>query len=160
LITDGTFSFHRFLLKSLMEISIRPFTPKDYDAVIRLWLEVGLPAKPRGRDSKKELCRLAKKDASLFLVAETEGKVVGTALGTHDGRKGWINRVAVLPAFRRRGLAGRLVGELEGKFRELGLEVMACLIEEENQASMELFKKMGYEEWSGKYFSKRKSPES
>ena len=36
-------------------------------------------------------------DRSVFLAAELEGQIVGVVLGTHDGRKGWINRLAVTP---------------------------------------------------------------
>ena len=36
-------------------------------------------------------------------VAEAGGELVGVVLGTHDGRKGWINRLAVAPAYQRRG---------------------------------------------------------
>jgi len=36
-------------------------------------------------------------------------KYIGSALITHDGRKGWINRVVVLPEHRNKGIARKLV---------------------------------------------------
>jgi ribosomal protein S18 acetylase RimI-like enzyme len=92
--------------------------------------------------------------------AELNGRIVGTVLGTHDGRKGWINRLAVDTEFRRKNIAKKLVSEAEKWFEESGLEVFACVIEGDNTPSMELFKKLGYEEWDVRYFSKRKSQES
>jgi len=89
------------------------------------------------------------------------GKLVGSVIGTHDGRKGWINRLAVHPSYRHRGLAKRLVAEVEGRLSQLGLEVIACLILRENTASLQLFQSLGYERaWNAVYLSKRKNPEA
>jgi N-acetylglutamate synthase len=133
---------------------------EDYSTVISLWEQAGLPVRLAGRDSREKIGDLIKRETTLFLVAEIEGKIVGTVLGTHDGRKGWINRLAVDAAFRRQRIASQLVRELESGFDRLGLDVTACLIEAENCTSMDFFRELGYLEWSGKYYSKRKNPES
>jgi GNAT superfamily N-acetyltransferase len=93
-------------------------------------------------------------------VAPYGGVIAGTILGTHDGRKGWINRLAVVSGQSRKGIARQLVAALENEFDSLGLDVTACLIEEGNKSSMAFFKELGYLEWSGKYYSRRKSPET
>ncbi len=97
---------------------------------------------------------------TIFLVAETDGRLVGCVLGTHDGRKGWINRLAVATEFRHQNIARKLVSALEEEFEKLGLEVFACVIEGENTASQEIFKKFGYEYYDVRYYSKRKSEKS
>ena len=80
---------------------------------------------------------------------------------THDGRKGWINRLAVDPAYWRRGLAGRLVGEAERWFVEdQGLEIWAALIESENRDSQSLFAALDYRRHDVVYVSKRTRPEA
>ncbi len=93
----------------------------------------------------------------MLLVAEAEGRIVGTVLGTHDSRKGWVNRLAIDSEFRRKNLATRLISEIEKWFESNGLDVFACVIESDNSVSMELFSKLGYAEWDVRYFSKRKS---
>lgn len=143
-----------------MKLIIRPFSIEDYDKVITLWHEANLSTRPQGRDSRDRISTQIENGITIFLVADVEGEITGTVLGTHDGRKGWINRLAVCPNYRRQGIATKLVKELEEKFEEMGLEVTACLIEVDNKLSMEFFKKLGYGEWTGKYFSKRKSLES
>ena len=60
----------------------------------------------------------------------------------------------------RKNIATKLVSEAEKWFEENGIEVFTCVIERDNAASVELFKKLGYEEWDVRYFSKRKSSES
>jgi len=140
---------------------IREFRIEDYDKVIALWNEVGLPYRPKGRDSRHRIEEELKQGNSIFLVAEVDGKLVGSVLGTRDGRKGWINRLSVHPSFRRRGIARKLVAEAERRFSQLGLEVVACLIEQGNASSKRLFESIGYECHSDiAYFSKRTSSDA
>jgi len=141
-------------------VLIRRFKPEDYDRIISLWSSVNLPVRPKGRDSYEKIRAQIRSGSSILLVAELNGKIVGTVLGTHDSRKAWINRLAVDTEFRRKNIAKKLVSEAEKWFGERGLEVFACVIENDNITSMELFKKLGYEEWDVRYFSKRKSQES
>ncbi|MGB4704694.1 MAG: GNAT family N-acetyltransferase [Candidatus Saccharicenans sp.] len=143
-----------------MEINFRKFRIDDYDRVIELWMQCGLPLKPRGRDSREEISRQLELPQVIFLVAEAEGRVVGTVLATHDGRKGWINRLAVDPAFRRQGLGQKLVRLAEEELEKAGLKMFAALIEEDNLASIQLFQKLGYEFHPDiKYFTRKKSSE-
>lgn len=81
----------------------------------------------------------------MYLGAFEGERLVGTILGTHDTRKGWINRLAVHPAYRRKGLATRLVREAERGLRHRGLRMFAALIEPGNAASEALFHSLGYE---------------
>ena len=54
-------------------------------------------------------------------MAETgAGGIVGVVLGTYDGRRGWILRLAVHPDQRRQGFATRLVQEVERRLAALG----------------------------------------
>jgi len=90
---------------------------------------------------------------------ERAGELIGVVLVTHDGRKGWINRLAVLPAHRRHGYAARLVAGAERILHEQGITVIAVLIETGNDTSLSLFQKLGYAELPGgiHYVSKRDS---
>ena len=140
---------------------IRDFRIEDYDRLTALWKEAGLGYRPRGRDSRRRIEAELKTGTSIFLLAEMDGHMVGSVIGTHDGRKGWINRLAVHPSYRHRGLAKKLVAEVEDRLSQVGLEVIACLIQKENTASLQLFQSLGYERMSDiVYLSKRKSPEA
>jgi len=141
-------------------MDIRELRPEDYDALITLWEAAGLPYRPKGRDSREAIQRQLNQPTAIYLVAELNGKIVGSALGTHDGRKGWINRVAVHPDYRHRGIARRLVEAVEQRFRELGIGIFAALIEDWNKTSMEVFERLGYQRHQDiYYYSKRGHPE-
>lgn len=71
--------------------------------------------------------------------------MVGVALGSDDGRKGWINRVAVLPDHRRAGIGRAFIRACEAVFEERGIGIVACLIEETNAGSLDFFAAAGYE---------------
>ena len=143
------------------QFEIRKFLIEDYEKVIGLWRGAGLPHKPHGRDCKSRIAREIKQSNAVFLVAEKDGKLVGTAFGTHDGRKGWINRVAVAPEYRRQGLAERLVRQVERHLRDMGIRITACLIEDWNKESMEFFERIGYRRHHDiYYFTKREDSDT
>lgn len=129
-------------------ISIRELRPADlavdYPAVTRLWAEAGLPFRPHGRDRVERVAVELQRGTACFLLAEDAGRLVGVVIGTHDGRKGWINRLAVLPAYRRRGIAARLVRKVEDRLAAAGIEITAALIESPNVASLAFFRSIGY----------------
>ncbi|MDP8011570.1 MAG: GNAT family N-acetyltransferase [Thermoplasmata archaeon] len=129
---------------------------EDYAKVVELWKNAGLKFKPNGRDSEKSITEQMIKQPNMFLGAFDGKKLVGIALLTDDGRKGWINRLAVDPAYRRKGIAKELIKKAEELFRSRGIYLFAALIEEWNIPSQTLFQDMGYKKHSDiYYFSKR-----
>jgi len=141
-------------------ISLRPLTIDDYDGLRALWEEAGLPYRPNGRDTRENISSQMRSDCSIYLVAEEDGKMVGAVLGTHDGRKGWINRLAVAPDQRKRGIAAMLVRAVEERLLERGIEIFACQIEDWNEPSMTVFDHLGYTRHDDIiYFTKRLRPD-
>lgn len=55
---------------------------------------------------------------------------------------GWIATVAVLPEYRRRGIAQSLIAQCEAN---LGAPEMRLCVRVSNQGAIELYKKLGYE---------------
>jgi N-acetylglutamate synthase len=140
------------------DYTIRSFKMEDYNSLIELWKTARLPFKPEGRDSKGAIESELKKGIAIFLVAENGNRIIGSVIGTHDGRKGWINRVAVDPEFQRKGVAKELISKVEKKLDDLGIDIVACLIEDWNDTSMKVFEKLRYiKHRDVSYFSKRKN---
>jgi ribosomal protein S18 acetylase RimI-like enzyme len=140
--------------------TIREMTIDDYDAVVALWEAAKLPYRSKGRDQREKIAREIKGPSSTFLVAEVEGEIVGAVLGTHDGRKGWINRLVVAPKHQRKGIGRALVSEVETRLDAIGIEIVACQVEDWNNGSMTFFERIGYHYHTDiHYFSKRKHPD-
>jgi ribosomal protein S18 acetylase RimI-like enzyme len=131
----------------------------DYNQIVELWRRAGLTIRAEGRDSAGAFARQMGWGVQRVVGLRECECLVAVAVLTHDGRKGWINRLAVDRAYRRHGLAQRLIVEAERWFtQELGLEVWAALIERENTASQALFERMGYGRYDLVYVSKRTRP--
>jgi len=139
----------------------RRLTIEDYDAVIALWRRSGLTSlRPAGRDSREAFAKQLA-EGQIVIGLEEADRLIGVVVATHDTRKGWINRLAIDPDFRRRGYARRLVEAAEAALRELGLTLIAALIEDDNNASLALFKRLGYAVHTDIYYvSKRDSSEA
>ena len=127
-----------------MEKSFRRLTIDDYDAMRQVWDKAGLPYKPNGRESRTMLgAEISREHCAAFGVFDG-ATLVGLTLVNYDGRRGWINRLAVDPDYRRRGLGLQVIRLCEAQFRGVGIEVWAALIEDWNEASLALFRKAGY----------------
>ena len=137
---------------------IRRLTIGDCDEMIKLWERSSLPFKPKGRDSRQEIGRQMTVSPELFLGAFEGRTLVGTVVGSYDGRKGWINRLAVDPEYRRQRIAQLLVARIEDALKEKGAKIICALVEESNLGSISLFEKLGYLTDRGiLYLSKRES---
>lgn len=120
-------------------------TIEDYNAIIKLWKLAGLPFKPKGRESKESIEKQMEAFPEFFIGAFHRKKLIGVVIGSYDGRmKGWINRLAVKPEYRRTGIAKRLIDLLEKALERQGAVVLCALIEAPNEESLGLFQRMGY----------------
>lgn len=139
---------------------IRKFRISDYDALIKLWEEAELSHRPKGRDSFKSIKRQTKFPYLNILVAIKDHKIIESVIGSHDGRRGWINRLAVHPDFRNKGITMRLVKEIEKWLHKAGIKIICVLIENWNKTSSRVFKRFGYTEHSDIVFFTRKKQTS
>ena len=128
-----------------MAVTVRRLRFSDYDAMIEIFDACGLHPRVRGRDGRKNVARQLRANRTLYLGAFHGTRLVGTVLGTHDTRKGWINRLAVHPEYQGRGIASKLVRACERELRKQGIEIMAALVDSDNAVSRRLFAKLGYE---------------
>jgi ribosomal protein S18 acetylase RimI-like enzyme len=125
-------------------MKIRKLTIRDYPELIKLWNRAKLPVKPKGRDSRAHIAKEMSCNPDFFIGAFDRDLMAGAVIASHDGRKGWLNRIAVGPDYRHQGLAQKLTVAGEKALRKHGIKIFGLLIHEYNEASLKLAKKMGY----------------
>ncbi len=130
---------------------------EEYDRILELWEKADLPYKPEGRDTKENIERELKEQSEYWIGAYKNEKLVGIVFGTDDGRKGWINRLAVAEKYRGQGIGRILVEKLESVFEEKGFKIWAALIEPDNPEGMDFFEHLNFEDSDIRYYSKRES---
>ncbi len=146
------YSIHRY-----MSIRFRTPSIEEYDRILELWEEAGLPYKPEGRDTQENIKQELKEQPEYWIAAYEEERMVGIVFGTDDGRKGWLNRLAVDEDYREEGIGKGLVKRLENVFKSKGFKIWAVLIEPDNPEAMVFFEHLGFEDVDIKYYSKRES---
>jgi ribosomal protein S18 acetylase RimI-like enzyme len=118
--------------------------PEDYPAARRLWESAGPGIQLRRSDTPEEIQKKLARDPDLFLVAELDGKLVGTVIGGFDGRRGMIYHLAVDASVRERGIGGLLMDEVERRLKEKGCLRSYLLVTTDNQHAMRFYEKRGW----------------
>jgi RimJ/RimL family protein N-acetyltransferase len=121
---------------------VRSYRTTDYDALLALWQAVGFS--PDRRDSREALQQKLYCDRGPFLAAEMEGRVVGTAMASWDGRRAWVYRVAVDPAHQGKGIGRHLMAEIEARLEQLGAQSAALLVSPQNERAIRFYSRRGY----------------
>ena len=123
-------------------LSIRACRLQDVEAVLELWRQAD--ATPSVTDTAGDFQRAVDNGAANVLVAEVDGRIVGSIIGTFDGWRGNIYRLAVHPAYRRQGVARALVAEVEAKLARQGAKRITALVEKEHPWAMSFWEAVGY----------------
>ena len=123
-------------------IEIRELRPSDGDEVRALWQASGIHIRPG--DDDVSLARLASRNPGLCLVGCESDRIVATALGGFDGRRGWLYHVATHPDARRRGIATRLVRTIEDRLRAIGCRKLNLIVWEGEDDAIAFWAGIGY----------------
>ena len=137
---------------------IRPFREEDTEAVVALWRDAGLVVP--WNDPYRDIERKLTVQPELFLVAEHEGAVVGTAMVGYDGHRGWVNYLAVDETRRGTGLGRALMHEAERLLAERGCPKLNLQVRSTNAGVIEWYRTLGYEPDGAVSLGKRLIPDA
>jgi ribosomal protein S18 acetylase RimI-like enzyme len=126
-----------------MAPTIRTGQPADVAAVLALW--VVSDAEPSHTDDATSLGALVAHDPSALMVAEEDGRIVGSVIAAWDGWRGSIYRLVVASPHRRHGLARRLVGQAEERLAAVGAVRLQAIVVESDAAATGFWGSTGWE---------------
>ncbi|HOO27333.1 MAG TPA: GNAT family N-acetyltransferase [Lachnospiraceae bacterium] len=88
---------------------IRVMKPEDYKEVYELWMCIKDFAIRSVDDAEEGIDLFLKRNPTTSVVAVENGKLVGSILCGHDGRRGCMYHVCVHPDYRLRGIGKSMV---------------------------------------------------
>lgn len=119
------------------------FTLDRYDEAIALWRRTpGICV--READSREALARYLQRNPGLSFLAEADGLVVGSALAGHDGRRGYLQHVAVDTAHRNQGIAQQLVARCVAELARAGIEKVHLEVLATNAEGLAYWERRGW----------------
>jgi ribosomal protein S18 acetylase RimI-like enzyme len=124
-------------------VTIREGAAEDAPIVLRLWRDAD--SAPSKTDDERAIRTLLSRDPGALLIAESEGEPIGTLIVGWDGWRGGLYRLAVLPGWRRRGIARLLVTEAQDRLRRMDVRRVAAMVITEHEHAAAFWRAVGYE---------------
>lgn len=125
------------------DVIIVPMTPAHIAAIARI--EAECFAQPWSARSLEEELNVP---SAVFLTALSGGEVAGYMGAHHLGGCAYVCNVAVARAFRRQGIAAKLVRAQTAAAREAGMSEITLEVRHSNAAARALYEQSGFE-WIG-----------
>jgi ribosomal protein S18 acetylase RimI-like enzyme len=122
--------------------ALRRYRPSDHDALVSLWSRCGLlrPWNDPGRDIERKLAH----DPDGLLVLDADGCLAGSVMAGYDGHRGWVNYLAVDPAWQGRGLGRMLMDQAEQWLLARGCPKVNLQVRTSNEHAVAFYRHLGY----------------
>lgn len=121
---------------------IRPYQEADEAQVVALWEQCGLVVP--WNDPVEDIRRKVQVQPELFLVGVRDNRVVATVMAGYEGRRGWLNDVAVAPDLQKQGLGRQIVEAAETMLRQRGCPKVNLQVRTSNQKVIAFYESLGY----------------
>jgi len=132
----------------MSDLHIRSAALTDIDAVLAFWRESAEGTSIS--DDRDGVARLIERDPDALILAEREGRLVGSVIAGFDGWRCHLYRLAVHPEQRRRGIGSALLTAAEERFVALGGRRGDAMVLERNETGQHAWRAAGYapeEQW-------------
>ncbi|MFB3881332.1 MAG: GNAT family N-acetyltransferase [Armatimonadota bacterium] len=126
-----------------LQVQLCALGPGHIDEVLALWSQTDFW--PHTGEDRDFIARALARNHEYAVGYRISGELVATTIGTFDGFRGWIYRVAVHPDHRRRGIASALVTEVERRLVADGARQINLMVYKPNAIAHALYAKLGYE---------------
>lgn len=126
-----------------MIVEIREMNIDDYDEAVALW-RVSEGIEVSKADTRENIERFLERNPGLSFVARDQGTLVGVVLCGHDGRRGYIDHLAVRSTHRRQGLGKALVSRCLYNLVQLGISKWHLCVQADNEDAITFWKSLGW----------------
>lgn len=126
-----------------MSILIQEMTIEDYQEVRDLWLQTK-SIELADTDSREGLTRFLERNPGLSFVAKDGEEIIGVVLCGHDGRRGYIDQLAVRESHRRHGIGRSLVSRCVYNLMRIGIRKWHLFVFEDNEGAIRFWNKLGW----------------
>lgn len=124
-------------------MEIRSMKIEDYDEIFSMWQITSKRALCEA-DSRENIERYLLRNRGMSLVALENGRIIGTVLAGHDGRRGFIHHMAVLPEYRRKHIGNALATEAIKKIAEDGIDKTHIFCYQDNLTGQGFWTSLGF----------------
>ena len=115
-----------------MEFEIKTMEEKDYEGVYTLWTTIHGFAMRSLDDSKEGVVRVLKRNPGLSVTAVADGKIVGSILVGHDGRRACFYHVCVKEEYRKHGIGKAMATEAMLRLKAEGINEVQLVAFKDN----------------------------
>jgi len=118
---------------------------EDVPAVCNFWYSLSdLDISP-SFDSVERITEYLQRNPGLSTVARRGERIMGAVMCGHDGRRGSLYHLGVLPENRRQGIGKRLTERSLAALREIGITTAFLFTHEKNQQAQAFWKQAGWQ---------------
>lgn len=123
---------------------IRTMTMEDYDEVHALWMSIKGFGIRSIDDAREGVARFLSRNPSTSVVAVEDGRIVGSILCGHDGRRGCFYHVCVHRDYRQRGIGKAMAVAAMEALRREKINKVSLIAFKSNEVGNSFWKGVGW----------------
>ena len=124
-----------------MNIELREYTPQDFGTLHEIDQACYDEAVAYSQGELRAYLRFRGAEC---LVAESAGQIAGFCISAHQGERGYIVTIDVLPQFRRARVGTLLLNEIESRLAANGVTAISLETATANESAVAFWQKHGY----------------
>lgn len=126
-----------------MSYQIREMTIDDYEGIIKMFRETpGISI--READSRDATRVYLQRNPGLSFVAVADARIVGCVMSGHDGRRGYLQHLAVKPEYRKQGIGVGLFTACLDALQKIGIYKTHIFVLKTNETGNNFWRNQGW----------------
>ncbi len=126
------------------QIEICCMQEEDYEQVKELWMSIKGFSIRSVDDSREGVLKFLRRNPTTSVIARADGRVVGSILCGHDGRRAGLYHVCVREEYRKHGIGKRMVEFCLQALKEEGLSKVSLVAFTNNDIGNAFWTNMGW----------------